>query len=146
MTNQPNDPIPPFDRRGPARAPNLEVVLFQIGALQTALDRGLGGLEKVVEKGFDSLDTRVGKLDDRMAQIERRQEFDAARLKSLEQFREEQDRRDEERRRSTDEELKLAVDSTAQAKMLRWTFAAIAAVLGVAGGVVALINALANGS
>lgn len=131
-----NEGVRPEERR----RGDISVLQYQVGALQSALDRGLGALEKSIEKGFDSINLRIDKLDARMATVEERQAFDAARLKALEQFREEQDRREADRRKQLDAELAAAVDSSQQAKTIRLLVGIGMGLLGIAGTVVAIVT------
>lgn len=126
----------PDDRR----RGDINVLQYQVGQMQSALDRGLGSLEKTIEKGFDSLNIRVDKLDARMATVEERQAFDAARLKALEQFREEQDRRLDEQRRAQEAAMKIAVDESQQAKIWRTNVLMFVGLLTVIGTVIAILS------
>lgn len=124
------------------RRGDINVLQYQVGALQSALDRGLGALDKTIEKGFDSINVRIDKLDARMATVEERQAFDAARLKALEQFRAEADRREDERRKLAEAEARQLVDESQQAKVVRTIVMLAVATLGVVGTIVAIVTQL----
>lgn len=124
------------------RVADLSVLQYQVGALQTALDRGIGGIEKTMDKGFESIGVRLDRFEERLKTIEERQAFDAARLKALEQFREEQDRREDERRRVADADLKASVDNSQAWKTARWIGTAIVALFTIAGIIFAIAGNL----
>lgn len=124
------------------RRGDISVLQYQVGALQSSFDRGIGALDKTMEKGFDSLNARIDKLDARMATVEERQAFDAARLKALEQFREEQDRREDERRKQAEAEARVAVDESQQARVVRTVVMLAVGLVGVIGTVVAILSQL----
>lgn len=134
-----NEPVPGVPQR---RMADLNVIQYQVGALQSALDRGIGGIEKTMEKGFEGISTRLDKIEDRMKTVEERQAFDAARLKALEQFREEQDRREEVRARETTAELKANVDNSQNMKTLRLLGGLVLALFTVASIIFGIVSNL----
>lgn len=137
-----DDDLPVERRRSATRQSDLNVIQFQIGSIQTAMDR----MERAMEKGFTQLVARLDDFDKRLALIERRQEYDAARLKSLEEFRNEQDRRAAEDRNRKEAELKVAVDQSDWAKTVRTVAAVFAGVVTTAAVVATAIVAISGGS
>ena len=138
-----DDPQPPFERRlGTSLPVSNDVLAYQLGTFKESLDRGLGSLEKALEKGLDAVAAEVKELNGRVSSIERRQEYDAARLKALEQFRDEQDKIAEARRVSLEAERNAAVDNSQNWKTARWIGVFIVAVFSILGVVAAIVGNL----
>lgn len=138
----PDEPMPPFERRLAGQPVSNDMLAYQLGTFKESLDRGLGSLEKALEKGLDAVAAEVKELNGRVSLIERRQEYDAARLKALEQFREEQDRREEERRKMVEMEMRAAVDDSQAWKTGRWIGAFIVGLFLILGVIVAIVGKL----
>jgi uncharacterized coiled-coil protein SlyX len=138
VADQPGGPMAPTGRP----AVDLNVIQYQVGALQSAIDRGIGGLERTIDKGFEGVATRLDKFEARLKTIEERQAFDAARLKALEEFRAEVDRREDRRRQQADAEMRAAVDNSQMWKTGRWIAGAILFLFTLAGVIVGIVNAL----
>ena len=121
---------------------NLEVINYQVGALQTSLDKGLFALERTVEKGFEGVDRRLSRIEERQTVMERQQERSDARLEALEEFRREQEARDNDLASMQRQELKLATDGSNTAKQLRLLGFIIAGALTGVGTLIAILGQL----
>lgn len=115
----PGGPLSASGDRRAAPPVDLNVINYQVGALQTALDRGLGALERVIEKGFDNIDRRLSRIEERQASMEKRQERSDARLDALEEFRREQESAEKDVAILQRAELKLATDGSETARIWR---------------------------
>lgn len=68
----------------------------QVASLQAELFRSLNGVEKVTEKGFESVGKRLDKMEERQLTAEKRAERTDARLEVLEEKARERDQTDKE--------------------------------------------------
>jgi hypothetical protein len=106
------------DRR--AQPPvDLNVIAYQVGALQTALDKGLSALERVLEKGLDAVATRLDKIEERQASTELKLERQDARLQALEEYKTELEKRDAAAAAAAASDLKAATTESQHMKTLR---------------------------
>lgn len=117
----------------------LAVIQHQVIAMQTAFDRGLGGLERTVERGFGNLGSHLERIEGRLKTVEERQAVDTARLQALEEHRSELDRRDQHRQDDQRRELAAARESVNQAKTIRLLIWLAVSGTAIAGGVATVI-------
>lgn len=137
-----DEAMPPFERRLGNTPVSNDVLAYQLGTFKESLDRGLGSLEKSLEKGLDAVALEVKELNGRVSLIERRQEFDAARLKALEQYREEMDRAEALRQDRIQKERDAAVDNSQMWKTGRWVAGGVLFIATLAGIIAGIANSM----
>jgi hypothetical protein len=127
------------DRRSPAPV-SLDVIAYQVGALQTSVDRGLSGMERVIDRGLADVRVEVAGLATRLGEIEQQFVRIDTRVEALESLRIEE----EERQRKTAEraEARAEVANVDQAQLRMWRWLAVACVGAAAIGslVVAIVG------
>lgn len=108
--------------RGERRAvppASLDVVAYQVGALQTSLDRGLAALERSQDRGFADVRLEVATLSSEMASLKENFVRMDTRVEALETFKTNQEERERlERERAEERAENAAVDQT---KYKTWT-------------------------
>lgn len=120
----------------------LGQVNASLASLQTELHRSLNGLEKVVDRGLESLALRMDRQEARQTESEKLAAASMARLEALEEWK-----RDEEKRQNA--EARDAAASTAQlqkdsARLATWQIlvAVFVGMLGLVGTIAGIVSAL----
>lgn len=118
----------------------LAVLQYQVGTMKESLDRGLGGLEKLIDRGFDQVGNRLDKVETEMKTIQERQAFDAARLKALEEFRKEVEGRTAEQARQSEASLRLAREGATEWLIVRRVAIAVGGIAAAAASIAGTVS------
>lgn len=129
------------DRR--AQPPvDLNVIAYQVGAVQTSIDRGLAAMEKTMERELGKVADQLGAVEVRLSDLERHQVRSDGRLDALEEFRRGQEERQRADEATRTAELKVAMDGSEQARFYRWLAKLIVGAAAVAGTIVGIVSAI----
>jgi hypothetical protein len=133
------DDMPGGERRSQPPA-SLDVIAYQVGALQSALDRSLGQLERTMERGFAEVKIEVVGLSNRMGDLEQQFVRMDERQTAVEKWiRAEEERQKEAATRAT-QRAEIAEENASQMKLLRWVGVVLVSLAAVGGFVVALLQ------
>lgn len=124
------------------RVADLSVLQFQVGSMQTALDRGIGALERSMDKGFDQMLGRLDGIEGRLKMVEERQAVDSGRLQALERFRQDSEERDQARISERESRYADALDGSQTARTLRLIGSLVIAAIAAIGTIVGIVAAL----
>ena len=121
---------------------SLDVIAFQVGALQTSVDRGLSAMERTIDRGLAELKVEVQGLSNDVAAVKEQLGRMDTRVEALEIYRQqEEDRRQTFQERSDIRAEAAALDQT-QLRMWKWLFAGLLGVTVLGGFVIGLVEAI----
>lgn len=122
----------------------METIARQLGEVQTGLDRGLGALEKALDRQSDQLGGRLEKIEDHQRNSDMRIERFNGRLDALEEFRKQAEATAREETKAQVSELRGAVVDQSQLRTLRWVGGTAVAILGAIVTILAIVQALGS--
>lgn len=131
------------DRRS-APPVNLDVIAYQVGALQTSLDRGLAALERSQDRGFSDIRVEVAGVASGLAGLKEEFVRMDARVGALEKFKVDEEDRQRAARELAEKRADTATVDQARYRTYAWIAAPLLGLCAVGAFVIALIQAIGN--
>lgn len=95
------------------RAPaSLEVIQYQVGVMQSTLDRSLSSIDRTIERMGAELRDSLARQGDRLGSIEQQLSSHRAEIAALQSFRQDQEQKEREETRRLAEKQQKADDSS----------------------------------
>lgn len=139
--SDPENLMPNGERRSQPPV-SLDVIAYQVGALQTSVDRGLAGMERTIDRGLSELKIEVHGLSNDVAAVKEQLGRMDTRVEALEIYRQqEEDRRQQLQERSELRAEAAAVDQS-QLRMWRWLGGGALGFVGIGGFLITLAELL----